>query len=238
MNRRALLSIGSALTAAAIVVACSGSAASPLPSLGVPSVPASEAIPSIALPSVALPSVALPSVPASVAIPSVALPSGSFEIPSFSFPSEDKDLEGRLPSQVNGVTLVKYSFKGSSFLASGADNQQDLVDFLTTLGKSPDDLSVAFAGDPNGALDVQLGAFRVAGADSNALLQAFIVATQKESPQDQVTQQNVGGKNVTQIVDPTDSDTGPIYIYANGDTLFYVSSKDAALAAAALQAMP
>jgi hypothetical protein len=238
MNRRALLSLGSALAAAGIVVACSGSAASPLPSLGVPSNAASLALPSIAIPSVALPS-SLPSVAIpSVSLPSGALPSGSFAIPSFSFPSEDKDLEGRLPNQINGVTLVKYSFKGSSFLESGADNQQDLVDFLNTLGKSPNDLSVAFAGDPNGTLDVQLGAFRVAGADSNALLQAFVVATQKQSPQDQVTQQNVGGKQVTQIVDPSDTSTGPIYVYANGDTLFYVSSHDAALAAAALQAMP
>jgi hypothetical protein len=234
MNRRHLLSIGSALTAAGIIVTgCSSSAASPLPSL-----PSPIAVPSIAIPSIAIPSIALPSNLPSIALPSIALPSGSFAIPSFSFPSEDKDLEGRLPSQVNGVTMVKYSWKGSSFLASGADNQQDLVDFLTALGKSPNDLSVAFAGDPNAQLDLQLGAFRVAGADSTALLQAFVVATQKQSPQDTVTQGNVGGKNVTQIVDPTDTQSGTVYIYANGDTLFYVSSPDAALAGTALQAMP
>jgi hypothetical protein len=225
MNRRHLLSIGSALTAAGIIVtACSSSTASPLPSLPL----ASITVPSIAIPSIALPS----------NLPSIALPSGSFAIPSFSFPSEDKDLEGRLPNAINGVPLVKYSFKGATFLESGADNQQDLVDFLTSLGKSPNDLSVAFAGDANGQLDVQLGAFRVAGADSNALLAAFVAATQKESPQDTVSQGNVGGKNVTQIVDPSDTTSGTIYIYANGDTLFYVSSPDATLAASALQAMP
>jgi hypothetical protein len=241
MNRRHLLPIGSALAAAGIIVAAcsSGTASSPavsLPPLG------SAALPSVALPSVALPS-GLPSVPASIAIPSIPLPSGSFDvpsfdIPSFSFPSEDKDLEARLPSQVNGVTMVKYSFKGASFLESGADNQQDLKDFLSSLGKSPDDLSVAFAGDPNAQLDLQLGAFRVAGADSNALLSAFIAATQKQSPQDTVTQGNVGGKNVTQIVDPNDTESGTIYIYASGDTLFYVSSPDPALAAAGLTALP
>jgi hypothetical protein len=255
MNRRHLLPIGSALAAAGIIVtACSSGAASPavsLPPLGSLTVP-SIAIPSIAIPSVALPSnlpsiaipsVALPSNLPSIAIPSIALPSGSFDIPSFdipsfSFPSEDKDLEARLPNEINGVTLVKYSFKGATFLESGADNQQDLVDFLSALGKSPNDLSVAFAGDANGDLDLQLGAFRVAGADSNALLSAFVAATQKESPQDTVTQGNVGGKNVTQIVDPDDTESGTIYIYANGDTLFYVSSPDASLAAAGLTALP
>jgi hypothetical protein len=212
-----------------------------IPSVAIPSIP-SIAIPSVALPA-NLPSAAIPSVPGSLTIPSIPLPSGSFEIPSFdipsfSFPSEDKDLEARLPNEINGVTMVKYSFKGASFLQSGADNQQDLVDFLSSLGKSPDDLSVAFAGDGAGQLDLQLGAFRVAGADQNALLAAFIGATQKESPQDTVTQANVGGKNVTQIVDPDDTESGAIYIYASGDTLFYVSSPDPALAAAGLTALP
>jgi hypothetical protein len=253
MNRRKLLpAFGSALAAGLFVAACSSSAATSAPTL--PAVP-SIAIPSIAIPSIAIPSIAIPSIAIpSIAIPSFALPSSvpsfalpsiptgsdipSFELPSFSFPSEDKDLEAKLPSTINGVTLTKYSFKGGDFLEAGASNSQDLLDLLTALGKTPNDLSVAFAGDPAGNLDVQIGAFRVAGADSNALLAGFIASANKETPEEAVSQGNVGGKNVTQITDPTDPTTGTVYVYANGDTLFYVESSDASLAGAALQALP
>src|SRR4051812_23657890 len=104
-----------------------------LPSIALPSsLPSS--LPSVELPS-NLPSIALPSSLPSIAIPSNVLPSGSFAIPSFSFPSEDKDLESKLPNQVNGVTLTKYSLKGDKFLSQGSGNSQDLIDLLTSLGK-------------------------------------------------------------------------------------------------------
>lgn len=258
MNRHFLLPFGAALGAISLVLgACGSSAPTVAPSTGAG---ASIALPSLAVPSVALPSVVLPSdAAAPVAQPSgsvppapsasivessplpsdsFALPSGSFALPSFSFPSEDKDLENRLPGEINGVALTKYSFKGTTFLGSGASNSQDLLDLLSSLGKTPDDMSVAFAADPAGDLDVQVGAFKVAGADSNALLAAFVDASQSTTPGTQVSQANVGGKNVTQIVDPSDTTTGAIYVYANGDVLYYVLSPDPALAAATLQALP
>ena len=169
-------------------------------------------------------------------IPSGAVPSGSPAVPAFSFPSEVKDLEARLPSQVNGVTLVKYSWNGPDFLASGSDTQ-DVQELLNQLGKQPTDISVAFAGDPNGDLDVTIGAFRVGGAEANPLLGAFLGSIRKASPEDQFNQLNLGGKNVTQVVEPGD-DAATVYVYASGDTLFYVQSGDQALAAAALEALP
>src|SRR6185369_12231793 len=102
--------------------------------------------------------------------------------------------------------------KGSTFLGSGASNSKDLIDLLTSLGKTPDDMSVAFAADPTGDLDLQVGAFKVSGADSNALLAALVAASKSTTPTDQVTLANVGGKNVTQIVDPSDTTTGAIYV--------------------------
>jgi hypothetical protein len=224
MNLRSLVSIGAVAAVISLVaVACSSTASSP------------GAVPSIAVPT-ALPSIAIPS----IAIPSIAIPSGlgSFVIPSFSLPEGDKDLEARLPNQINGVTLTKVSFKGADFLNQGGGNDQTVLDFLTSLGKKPDDLSAAFASDPSGNLDVMVGAFRVAGADSNTLLTQFVNATKKDRPSDTVQQTNLGGKNVTQINDPTDTTTGSLYIYPNGDTLFYAQSSDPNLAAAGLQALP
>jgi hypothetical protein len=253
MNLRTLRGLGTAVTASALfVVACSGNAATTgpstpagagqsaaptlaLPSLAIPSI----AIPSIAIPSIAIPSIAIPTLAIpSIAIPSIALPSGSFDLPSFSFPSEDKDLEARLPNQINGVTLTKYSLKGSTFLESGTSNSQDLIDLLSGLGKSPNDMSVAFASDTSGTIDVQIGAFQIRGADSNALLNGFLAATKKETPEDVIATANVGGKNVTTIVDPTDTESGTVYVYVSGDVLFYVLSPDAAVAGSVLQALP
>ena len=149
MNRRHMIPFGAALGALSFVLAaCGSSAPTNAPSTGAgqsagPSVAPSLAVPSVAVPSIALPSASGPPVsqpsgsvppvpPASVALPSdsFALPSGSFALPSFSFPSEDKDLENRLPNAINGVTLTKYSFKGSTFLGSGASNSKDLLDLL------------------------------------------------------------------------------------------------------------
>jgi hypothetical protein len=258
MNRRHLLPFGAALGAISVfLIACSSSAPTTAPSTA-PALSAgtSIAVPSLSVPSLAVPSAALPSdtaAPASQPAGSVppapsaspaqpsgssAVPSGSFAIPSFSFPSEDKDLENRLPNEINGVTLTKYSFKGSTFLSSGASNSQDLIDLLSSLGKTPNDMSVAFAADPAGKIDVQIGAFKVAGADSIALLAAFVAATKKTTPAVQVTQASVGGKNVSQITDPSDTTTGAIDVYANGDVLYYVQSPDPALAGAAIQALP
>jgi hypothetical protein len=228
MNRQHRLPAGSALVAIGLLLAACSSAAPT-------SAPSSGAVPTLGLPSVALPSLALPS----LALPSLAVPSlGSFAFPSFSFPSEDKDLEASLPSQINGVTLLKYSFKGTSFLGSGGSSSQDLIDFVTSLGKSPNDLSIAFATDPTRTLKLQIGAFRVAGTDSGALLNAFIAATKKQSPDDTITPTSMGGKNVVQIVSPTDTVNGTVYVYAKGDVLFYVASPDPNLATAALQATP
>jgi hypothetical protein len=224
MNSRSVLRFGAVIAVGAAFVAACTSAATTAPSIAIPSAPASLAIPSIAIPS--------------IAIPSIAIPSGSISIPSFSFPSEDKDLEGRLPNVLNGTPLQKISLKGSTFLSGNASNQQDLVDFLTALGKSPNDMSVAFAADPTNNLKVQLGAFKVNGVDSNALLNGYIAAAKQSSPQSTITSGSVGGRNVTEIVDPSGKEAGTAYVYANGDTLFYVLTADPALAATALQALP
>lgn len=250
MNTQTLRRLGFTVASTALLAAACGSAATTAaPTAGVGQPAGSSPAPTIALPLLALPTIAVPTIavptiaPPSIvipsfAIPSLTLPSGSFAIPSFAFPSEDKDLESRLPSQLNGIALTRYSFTGATFLRSGSANSQDLIDLLSSLGKTPADLSVAFASDTTGTLDVQMGAFRVAGADPNLLLAGFIAAARKSTPEDVITQVNAGGKNVTQIVDPTDTASGTVYIYASRDVLFYVLTPDTTLAGAALQALP
>jgi hypothetical protein len=229
---------------ALLLAACSSSSnptASPSPNpIGSGAAQASTALPSAgsAQGAPGLPSFALPS--GSFALPSgsFAIPSGSIAIPSFSFPSEDKDLEARLPNAINGVTLTKYSWKGADFFAADNASSQHLQDLLNALGKAPADLSIAFASDPTGRLGVTVGAFKVTGADGNALLAEFLNAARRDAPSVTFTQASVGGRNVTQITDPTDMAKATVYAFTAGDVLFDVQSTDQALAAAALQAIP
>ena len=52
------------------------------------------------------------------------------------------------------------------------------------------------------------------------------------------SQATVGGKAVTVISNPSEPVIGLTYAYAKGDTVFFVTSADAALAAVALEVMP
>ena len=223
-----------AIGLAAILAGCAGATATPIAS----------AVP--VTPGLATPPPAAPATPApATAAPATAPPAGgapgsaspSFSIPSFSLPSADKDLEGRLPDAINGVKLLKLSFKGTDFLGSGNSSSKDLTDVLASLGKTPADLSIAVASDATGQLEMSLGAFRIAGADANTIITKFISASQKDSPDVKVSQANVGGKTVTQVDDPNSS-SGPSYFYSSGDTVFFVETVDPALAAAAIATFP
>jgi hypothetical protein len=233
MNRRASRPGIVVAALAMIVAACSGSSATAAPSSPPSSPPAVTSAGPVSAPPVS-------TVVPSFAIPSFVLPSGgSFAIPSFTLPSEDKDLEARLPNSLNGVTLTKVSFRGDTILGGPASSSTaDIRAILAGLGKTPSDFSEAVASDPTGALKVTLGAIRVTGADGGAMLNAFLTASKNTSPDLQVSQANLGGKNVTVVTNPSSSSAGTTYIYASGDTLFFAQTLDAQLAAAALAAMP
>lgn len=214
-----------------VIAACSGSTATPSPTAAAPSSPAS------ASPSAASASPSSSEAPSGSSLPSIALPSGSGAFPSFSLPHEDPALEAVLPSSINGAQLQKGSFKGAGFVQGAGNNAKQFTDFLGALGKSPNDVSFAIAVDMSGQFQGSVGAFRVAGADQGQLLTAFTAAAKQGTSGAQVTQANVGGKDVTKIVDPTDT-AGAQYVYGKGDTLFLAQAKDDATAATVLQALP
>ncbi len=151
----------------------------------------------------------------------------------------DPALEARLPGTLNGVTLTKLSFKGPSIVANpNAVGSAELLTVLAAAHKTPEDLSEAFASDSAGNLKVSLGAIRIAGADGGATLAAFVSANEKRLPAMTSSQAAIGGKAVTVTSNPSEPIIGLTYAYAQGDTLFFVTTPDVALAAAALQAMP
>lgn len=177
-------------------------------------------------PSQGAPSVAAPSIAASVT-PSQAAPSTepSLAIPSFSLPSEAKDLEALLPGKMCGATSTKASQSGQSFAGN-----EDFNKVLSSLGKSPSDVSYAIAiGADSGCV---AGIFRIQGTDTGALQGAFAASAQQSG--DTFTDKNVGGKDVKV---QTGSDS-PSFFYFRGDAVLFVTAKSEAEAATILQQMP
>jgi hypothetical protein len=172
----------------------------------------------------------------------LAAPGSSFVPPSGGElpPSEDRELEARLPDSFNGVPLLKSSYRGDTILGDPRiPSNADLRGVVASLGRKPDDYTVALAVDPTLTLGATIGAIRLAGVDGNVFLSADVAFNQRTTPGLLVAQAHLGGKDVTAMTDPATLGTeGPTYIYPSGDTLFFVTSADPALAAAALAVLP
>ena len=170
-------------------------------------------------------------IPTETAVTPTAHP--SFAVPSF---TSDKELEALLPDTYQGATLIKRSFSGSDLLKTTSPQTKPITDLLASLGKSPGDLSFAFASDAAGKLKVTFGAYRIKGVDANVWLPLLLAAASAQTPGTTTSQTNVGGRAVTRIQGPT-SPQGT-YLYSRGDVLFFVSSADETLVGDALAALP
>jgi hypothetical protein len=148
-----------------------------------------------------------------------------------------KDLEALIPTQVKDQTLQKLSFKGTEFLGSDSSSNAEFLAMLSSLGKTPNDVSVAIGSAAKPAVTV--GAFRIAGADGNRIMDEFKKAAQKSAGSSVTfTSSNLGGKDVQTYTDPKQSSQGPQYMYTKGDILFLVQSTDQASVADALSKLP
>ncbi len=222
MRRHLFAPLAALAMLAVVTAACSGSATA-APSAAAPSVAAAVA------PSVA-PS---PSAETSAAPAGSTAPAASGGLPSFAIPSfnADKDLEALLPTTFNGATLQKLSMKGEQFL--GQSSNADFTKALTALGLTTADVSVAFAADPTGKMDVTFAAIRFKGAESGKLLQVFQAAS--VAPGSVITSVNLGGKDVIKTKDSSGSIS---YFYVRSDVLLGVTAKDDGTAAKGLAVLP
>jgi hypothetical protein len=168
-----------------------------------------------------------------------AAPTGSgAALPSL--PSSAKDLEALIPDKIGTLTLQKASMNGNEFVGSG-NASQEAQDFLTGLGVSTDDVSVAigFGADVSGSGDaVAVLLFRAKGASSDRLLSLFKEATNRDRKTPLVwAPASLGGKEVQKAADPEQGD-GSVYLYATGDLLAFVTAGDDTKATEALSALP
>jgi hypothetical protein len=150
------------------------------------------------------------------------------------------ELEALLPATLGSVVLERVSLTGADFYSTGTPQTRARLDtMLAKLGKTVNDLTVADAGDPTRGAVIEVGAFRVAGADSARLLAEWVASNQATSPgRIQVSVVTVDGRNLTRLVDAGRPVGGTIHAFVKGDVVFLVAADDPALLSAALAYLP
>ena len=138
-------------------------------------------------------------------------------------------LEALLPSELGGSPVVKRSFSGERLAGSPAG--EGFVDVLRELGVHPRAASFAFA--TNDDQDA-IGAMRAVGASPQDLVREFVDSSKEKGAK--VSQATIGGKRVT-VVSKVKGLPGREYVYAQGDTVFFVVA-DENVATEALAALP
>lgn len=162
------------------------------------------------------------------ATPAAATP-GAVILPSGSSLNEDASLEAAIPNEFCGQKTIKYSFSGAE-----AVTDTEFAAVVQQLGRSPSDVSIAFAGvqGPECA-GINLLALRIKGADQGRYEQLFIDAQEKDGGT-RPARSNVGGRDVWTFTDTSGSN----YFYFKGDTAFGVVAKTEADAAKGLTVLP
>jgi hypothetical protein len=192
-------------------------------------------------PSASASSRALASAPASLPPPESQLPPSASDTPE---PSVNRhgvpDLEALLPASVGNVQLERLSLTGPDFYALGTPDTQGQLDaMLKALGKTTADLSVGDAGDPTGRAILEIGVFRVAGAESSKLLAQWLASNEASSPgRISVTNETIDGRALTKLVDATRDVGGTTRAFVKGDTIFLVKADDPAFVSDALAQLP
>jgi hypothetical protein len=149
----------------------------------------------------------------------------------------DPALEKQLPSRLNGVALRKASTTGSAIFAEfgGTAWARQMTSYLTSVGKTPADLSYAQVWDPSGALGLDAGVFQAGGITAAALRNAIISSTRPDSPDLTTSASTISGKTVTVVANGNSGST--LYLYDHGGGVFYIGGADASLVAKFLRAI-
>jgi len=162
---------------------------------------------------------------------------GTSGIPFPSLGNADAELEALIPASVDGIMLQTYSMKGNQFMGSDQADPQSQA-FLSALGVSPSDISVAFGFgvDINTQSALGVFAFKAPGAGADSLLSVFQTASGQSDAGYKWSSATVGGKSVQQSDEPSTPGV-KIYLYATNDILFLVTGNEQP-AADALSTLP
>jgi hypothetical protein len=136
-------------------------------------------------------------------------------------------LERLLPGTVDGHRLQKGSATGAVVLSGNNAFSKVLRQILARDGKQPADLLFANAQDSTGALQFEVGAFRVRGLAASALSKAIVDSSRPGAPGLEVSSLSLDGRRVTKVVYPSGS---TLYLYPRDDVVYYVGTQNDALA--------
>jgi len=143
-------------------------------------------------------------------------------------------LEALLPGAINGTKLQKGSALGPQVFGGDAFSRV-MTQRLKAAGKAPADLRFANAGDPKGKLDLEVGVFQVPGLAGTALADAIVASSRPNAPGLIAEPSTLGGKKVTTMVYPGGA---VLYLYPQGERVFYVGTQNKTLAEKALGLLP
>ena len=145
-------------------------------------------------------------------------------------------LDALLPKEIAGTPFVVETSLATDALGDDAGSKA-VIAGLRELGKTPDDLELAQAYDETGTLDLVLFAFRLPGADPEALrslvLDSWLVASAEGVTTEEV---ELGGKTVTHV--DYGDELADAYLYSVGDVAVIMQTGTEGLAAAAVEALP
>ena len=145
------------------------------------------------------------------------------------------DLEALLPTSYAETPLTTTSWLGSTIL-SGDNWSNSITAFLAARELTPDDLKVAQAYDPAGALDLAAVAFEAPNVDPVTFVQAIIDAWKVDYPGLATSTVTMGNKTVTRGVFPEEPVVS--YWYASNGVAYEVDSSDESIAAGVLSTLP
>ena len=145
-------------------------------------------------------------------------------------------LDALLPKEIAGTPFVVETSIATDALGEDAGSKA-VIAGLRELGKTPEDLELAQAYDETGTVDLVLFAFRLPGADPEALrslvLDSWLVASAEGVTTEEI---ELGGKTVTHV--DYGDELSDAYLYSVGDVAVIIQTGTQELAAAAAEALP
>lgn len=163
---------------------------------------------------------------------------GTSQQPGPSF-AGDPELEARFPSQVGGQPVTNVmTARLVDFLRALSTSQAEIDTMRRTFLTIGIDLDTVVMGSANATVSgslVGILAFRVPGQDANTLIQNYLLFSSSNEG-DTLSQETIGGKNVAVV--RSAGGYASTWMYANGDTLWSVSTSDQKAAEAVFAALP
>lgn len=180
-----------------------------------------------------------PAAPSPAATTAESLPIGpSAAIASASpvaVPHGAPDLEATLPDRIGDQPIFKFSVASAELAASPAG--ASLTSLIEQAGGDPATTEIAFGNNPPNAT-FNLIALRGSGVDGAKLVDAYIAASIAGGDSSSSAAATIGSRTATRVVSKATNPLGDIWVYAAGDTMYGVQSKDEALVAQLIAELP